>query len=404
MTRRTLWLVVRREWKAGRKPFLISSAIVLAVVAIAMTIFANAQRAEEERPVGATHQLGLIGETPPDLAEEMRRRLPADDVLAVVRLNDVSQAEDELAVGDLDAVVVGDSTVLWSAGVSRVFSDGLVDSLHRIEARERASTLGVSIDEVDWMLEDHLRHRLVEPVEESNEIEEAASAIAVILMFVAIMAYGQWIGYSVADEKGSRVIELILGAVPPHHLLTGKLLAVGTMGLSQLAMVGSVVLGYGIYADLITLPDLTAGLVVWMLIWFLLGFAMYGSVYAAGGSLAADTHEASTTLGLLNIIPIIGYAIGLASFSQGSDTALLRAMSLIPLWSPMIMPGRAARDWAAPAEVVISIVLMIAAVYGIIRLAGWAYRGGVARSGSRLRWMEAIRTGRDLSSRAAGRK
>ena len=84
------------------------------------------------------------------------------------------------------------------------------------------------------------------------------------------------------------------------------------------------------------------------------------------------------------------------TFSQGSDTFLLRLSSLIPLWAPMTMPGRIARGWATPPEVAVSILLMVLAIYGVIRFAGWVYRGGVARAGSKLRWSEALRTGRDL--------
>jgi ABC-2 type transport system permease protein len=145
------------------------------------------------------------------------------------------------------------------------------------------------------------------------------------------------------------------------------------------------------------MPDLAAGLVLWMIVWFLLGYAFYGAIYAAGGSLVVDTHEASSTLGVLNILPIVGYIFGIIAFSRGADTALLRIFSLIPLWAPMTMPGRIARGWATPWEVGLSVLLMLLAIYGIIRFAGWVYRGGVARASSKLGWREAFRAGRDLS-------
>jgi ABC-2 type transport system permease protein len=133
-----------------------------------------------------------------------------------------------------------------------------------------------------------------------------------------------------------------------------------------------------------------------MLVWFLLGFAFYGAIYAAGGSLVSDTHEASSTLGVLNIVPIVGYVLGIIAFSQGTDTALLRTFSLVPLWAPMTMPGRIARGWAAPWEVGVSIMLMLVTIYAIIRMAGWVYQGGVARATSKLGWRDAFHTGRDL--------
>jgi ABC-2 type transport system permease protein len=149
-------------------------------------------------------------------------------------------------------------------------------------------------------------------------------------------------------------------------------------------------------ANLVNLPDFTLGLVPWMLVWFLLGFAFYGAIYAAGGSLVDDTHEASSTLGVLNIVPIAGYAFGVVAFAQGTDTTLLRVFSLIPMWTPMTMPGRIARGWATTWEVALSIVVMLLATYGVIWIAGRVYLGGVARATSKLGWRDAFRTGRDL--------
>ena len=396
MTWRTIALVMRREWKAARKPFLVSTTIILTVVGLGLAAVTWAQRNEPVRETWDVYGIGVVGATPIGLKSEIRTWLPERSDVETKYFVDLERAEQELSEGKVSAVVVEGETVLWSPYARGPIVDSLVQALRTIELRERAAELELSSADVEWMLEDHLTFRTVEAAEDLSKAEEAASAIAVIVMFTAIIAYGQWIGYSVAEEKGSRVVELILGAVPPHHLLSGKLIAVGSMGLAQMTLVGSLVVGYSIAADLVNIPDVATGLVVWMLVWFFLGYAFYGSLYAAGGSLAADTHEASSTLTVLNLVPIFGYVFGLITFSQGSDTFLLRLSSLIPLWAPMTMPGRIARGWATPPEVAVSILLMVLAIYGVIRFAGWVYRGGVARAGSKLRWSEALRTGRDL--------
>jgi ABC-2 type transport system permease protein len=301
-----------------------------------------------------------------------------------------------MPAGKLAAVVIDDDTVLWGPWMSFAMAESLADALRTLKARELGSDLGLTAAEVGSLLNPELEFRTVEPRDEGSEADEATSAIAVIVMFAAIIAYGQWIGYSVADEKGSRVVELILGAVPPRQLLTGKLLAVGSMGLAQMTGVGVLVVGYGLAANLVNLPDFTLGLVPWMLVWFLLGFGFYGAIYAAGGSLVNDTHEASSTLGVLNIVPIVGYVFGIIASSQGTDTTLLRVFSLIPVWAPMTMPSRIARGWAVPWEVGLSVVFMLLAIYGVIWIAGRVYFGGVARATSKLSWRAAFRAGRDL--------
>ena len=393
---RTVGLVMRRELRAARKPFLISTAILLVVAAAALTIMKIVENNDTENG-SITYGLGMVGAVPPQLPSEVRSRLPEGHELVTRRFGTVEAAEEALRNGEVGVAVVDDDTVLWGPWVSVTIAESLVDSLRALKADGQAADLGLTSEEVESLLDPQLEFRSIERADDGSKADEAASAIAVIVMFGAILAYGQWIGYSVADEKGSRVVELILGAVPPHHLLTGKLLAIGSMGLTQMTLLGSLVVGYGIVADLVNMPDLALGLVLWMIAWFFLGFAFYGAIYAAGGSLVSDTHEASTTLGALNILPIVGYVFGIITFSQGTDTGLLRIFSLIPIWAPMTMPGRIARDWASPWEVALSVVLMLLAIYGVIRLAGWVYRGGVARASSKLSWREALRAGRDLT-------
>lgn len=401
MIMRTIGLVARREWRAARKPFWTSTVILLLVAAAALAIMTVVENNDAADDGSVTYGLGMVGAVPYQLPAEVRSRLPEGHSLATSRFATVEAAEEALQEGNVGVVVVGEDTIVWGPWVSGIFAESLVDSMQALKARDQANDLGLTPAEVESLLDPQLEFRTVEPAEDGTEAEQAAGAIAVIVMFGAIIAYGQWIGYSVADEKGSRVVELILGAVPPHHLLTGKLIAIGSMGLGQMTLLGSLVVGYGITANLVNMPDLAAGLVSWMVVWFLLGFAFYGSIYAAGGSLVSDTHEASSTLGVLNILPIIGYVFGVIAFSQGSDTALLRTFSLIPLWAPMTMPGRIARGWAAPWEVALSATLMLLSIYAVIRIAGWIYRGGVARASSKLSWREAFRAGRDLGKRPA---
>lgn len=396
MILRTIGLVMRRELRAARKPFLISTVILLVVTAAALAVMTVVENNDAADDGSVTYGLGMVGAVPPQLPAEVRSRLPEGHSLVTARFGTVEAAEEALRDGNVGVVVVGEETVVWGPWVSGIIAESLVDSLQAVKAGGKAADLGLTAREVESLLDPQLEFRNVEPAYDGTEAEQAAGAIAVIVMFGAIIAYGQWIGYSVADEKGSRVVELILGAVPPHHLLTGKLVAIGSMGITQMTLVGSLVVGYTLTADLVNMPDLASGLVIWMVVWFLLGFTFYGSIYAAGGSLVSDTHEASSTLGVLNILPIIGYIFGVIVFSQGTDTALLRTFSLIPLWAPMTMPGRIARGWAASWEVAASVALMLLSIYGVIRMAGWVYRGGVARASSKLSWREAFRAGRDL--------
>ena len=215
-------------------------------------------------------------------------------------------------------------------------------------------------------------------------------------MFVGIIAYGQWIAYGVVEEKANRVAELILGAISPSQLLTAKMLALGGLGLTQLLLVtGLGLMAANTFLDF-ALPPVAWSAAGWLIFWFVVGFSFYGALYAASGSLAADTQQAGSFIGPLNLLPGIGYMLGVISFSSSSDT-LARILSLIPFWSPMLMPGRIATGSVTDWELAVAIVLTIASTILVVRLSGRVYLGGITHATRRVGWKQAFRGGVDLS-------
>lgn len=388
-------IIIGREYRAWRKPFLISSAIILVVVAAALTIATViANRSDEP----TTHEVALSGSTPPTFRDEATGFLPEGIEVSFVHFTSASDAEAAAESGEVAAAVIDDDTIIWGSGVPDPLGDGMIRALANAQARQRAMELGITAVELERLLTPQLEVRDANPTpdDESSKTDEAIAVVATIAMFGAILAYGQWIGYAVVEEKANRVVEVLLGAIRPHQLMGAKVFSIGSLGLVQIAGVGLVALGYGIATDGIGIPSARGSTVIWVTVWFLLGYAFYGSLYAAAGSLASNTQEAGSTMGPLAIFLAIGYILGIASFGEGLDTGVLQAISLIPLWAPLVMPGRIVRGWAEPWEVAIALMVMAAAIYGMLRLAGWIYTGGVARATQKLGWREALRAGREL--------
>ena len=120
----------------------------------------------------------------------------------------------------------------------------------------------------------------------------AIGFVLAIVLFMAIILYGQWIAYSVAEEKSSRVMEVILGAATPFELLAGKVVGVGALALTQYIVVfvpaaiallfqgqiaslifGGSADGAAGLADTLT-SGLSIGLLVAFGVFFVLGFAL----------------------------------------------------------------------------------------------------------------------------------
>jgi ABC-2 type transport system permease protein len=218
-----------------------------------------------------------------------------------------------------------------------------------------------------------------------------------ILIFMMIVMYGTWIAMSVVEEKSSRVMEVVLNAASPFQLMAGKVLGVGSVAFTQYA---AVVLSGGLallFQDAIAAAvlgegggaSLPEGLSIGMLLAFglygVLGFLLYSCLFAAAGSLVSRQEDVTTAVMPLTLLSGAGYMIALYA-SMG--TLDIRAgwvilLSLLPFLAPFMMLSRIADGAVQPVEVVLSIVLLVAALGAALWVASRIYRAGVLLYGQR---------------------
>lgn len=223
-----------------------------------------------------------------------------------------------------------------------------------------------------------------------DEADELLGFLGVIIMFMAILMTGQVLLIGVAEEKNSRVAEVVLGAMRPRWLLLGKVIAIGVIGLFEVLLTGALVLFVGGSLDTIELPAATGGAVAVVVLWFLLGFAFYATVYAAAGALVARHQNAANAAGPINLVVMIGYFIGVISATGVQTNVVLKIASLTPPLAPTTMPLRMIQGTAEVWEIVVSIGLIVVAAYLMILVAERVYSGGLLMSG-KTRIREAFR-------------
>ena len=141
--------------------------------------------------------------------------------------------------------------------------------------------------------------------------------------------------------------------------------------------------------DAFEIPDAAGSVLAWALVWYILGFSFYAVAYAAAGSLVSRQEEAQNAAFPLTMMLMAAYFI--ASFSITGENPVLRVASLLPMFAPMTMPLRIAGADAAAWEITVSLLLMLATTYGLIRFAGRVYAGGLLQGASRVKWREAFR-------------
>ncbi|CAN5267948.1 hypothetical protein BH24CHL10_BH24CHL10_13430 [soil metagenome] len=217
----------------------------------------------------------------------------------------------------------------------------------------------------------------------------------VILTFMAILTYGNWVAQSVAEEKSGRVMELLITAATPRQLLTGKVLGSGAAGLTQyLAIVAAAIIGFVANAPIseslgvsgqspISLPDLNA----WMLLafgaFFLLGFVLYSTLYAAAGSMVSRIEDVQQAVGPLIFLSMAGY---FASFTglNDPDAGWVGVLSFVPFFSPYLMPARMLLTSVGSGEILVALAILAVTLIAAMLFASRIYSAGVLMYGQRV--------------------
>ncbi|MGO9322179.1 MAG: ABC transporter permease [Solirubrobacteraceae bacterium] len=377
-----------RERVSGRVTRIVTVAtaiLVVAGIAIPGLIKSSA----------SSTKIGLVGSRSQALAPALERTAKAAQV--TVRLSDIASAGAARALldaGKLDvAIDVGASSATievkqsLSAGTRSVIA-AAVDEAHFRTALAQA---GVPLAKVlPAVTPAPLGTIVLKPQPADQDARYVAAIFVGLLMYLAITLYGTAVATGVAQEKTSRTAEVLLSAVKPGQLLVGKVLGIGLVGLGQLAI--------AVVAGLLTNAAVHSAKIpgsVWVLMpaflaFFVAGFALYAFALAATGALVARQEEVqAATLPLIMPLPI-GYVLTFVAVSSPNAT-WLRVISWLPPLTPTLMPARIALGTVDWWEYPLVAVIMLASIYGIVRVASAVYAGGLLRGGTRLTWRTALR-------------
>lgn len=219
---------------------------------------------------------------------------------------------------------------------------------------------------------------------------QGVSIIGLILTFVMLSQYNTWILMGVMEEKSSRVIEVLLSAVRPIQLLTGKVLGIGLVAFAQatLIVVVALVLAKSVGSDL--LHGTAPVVLVSTLAWLVLGYAFYCWVYAAAGSTAERQDQVQTLAFPLSVPLIFGYVASLTEASSGNPADWFKVLAYLPPTAPFAMPVLVGLDAVSWWEFLASAVISVLCTVAIARLATGIYRRAILRTGGRVRLRDVL--------------
>lgn len=199
------------------------------------------------------------------------------------------------------------------------------------------------------------------------------------LMFAGVFGINQQMLTSVVEEKSSRVMELLLAAVSPLELMTGKILGLAAVGFSLVLFWGGAAFGTAAYKGMSGL--LKPELVVYFVIYFILGFLLISAMLAAIGSVCNTVKEAQSLMVPVTMTLIIPMMCWFFITAKPTGT-FATVLSFIPPITPMIMMLRLAAEPNLPTiQIVASILLLAATVPVVFWAAAKVFRTGVLMYG-----------------------
>ena len=248
-----------------------------------------------------------------------------------------------------------------------------------------SSRIGIDVERVD---------------REGTRSQEIASVLGLVLTFVLYMMfiiYGQMITRGVLEEKTSDIAEILVSSVRPWELMLGKILGIGAMGLTQIAIWATTLAGLTLYGlagsstalseigvDLsaTSLPLIRLGLA--FIVFFLLGYFLYASVFAAVGAIVGDQDDVQQVSFFPMLLIIVPFILAFSAAQAGTaDSTLMVAASYFPFFTPILMLVRVTMGAAAGWEVLLSIAILLVSIVGVAWLAGRIYRVGILMKGKR---------------------
>lgn len=427
---RNMWLIIRREYleRVRTRSFLILTLLVPGIMTVVMMLPAKLATMGEKTQrlvvVTSTPQFGEVvrqrflsattdtdqdDEETPDSGkknpeEEYRIDVdanPTEAERAVLRDKVSSEAIDGYLWLSDDAIASG--KVTWTSRNMAGFGERshLSAILNRILQYQRLSANGLTTDKAEQLL----KPVKVEAVRLEHGKESKGSGggkflevvVMVMLLYMAVLLYGISVMRSVLEEKTSRILEVLLSSATSTQLMTGKLLGVGAVGLTQI-LVWVVIAGVFALPAMAMQPSfgelqIPIGVLLAFAIFFLLGYLLYSTMYATIGAITT-TEQEGQQLQFFIVIPLVLSVFMLAPVVRSPDAPLVVWLSMVPFFAPVLMYARIVVQTPPLWQIALCLALLIATIAGLLVLCARIYRIGILIYGKRpnlpeiLKWLK----------------
>ncbi len=411
---RNIFLVARREYQEQiRGRAFIFSTVLMPLIMVALMAWGSYT---DRKAAGGKH-VAIVAENQV-LANEVRRRMLDDkdaqfavDVIAPASQQERDALRKEIQSRAIDGVLAidtssaGEITASYTSLASGGFVNlgGMRSALNHALANERLLAGGVKQADVDAALKpvsiETFQLKKDGKIGESNGASPFYKAMLMLfLLSMPIMLYGLDMARAIIEEKTSRIFEVLLAIARPDDLLAGKMLGVGAVGLTQVAIwtvaatlfLGSALATTALTGDFALHFSWMEGL--FFPVYFILGFALFSAMFS-GLAATCETAQDLQKFMVLAIIPLYLCMGVIMVLLKDPNSVWSVAATLCPFTSPYIVIPRMGMTTVPLWQLAVSIVLLILSIWAMLWFSSRLYRVGILMYGKRatipelLRWL-----------------
>jgi len=208
-----------------------------------------------------------------------------------------------------------------------------------------------------------------------------------VLFLVSVFVSSGYLLEGVSEEKESRVIEIVLGAITPDHLLVGKLVGQAAAGLLQVGIwvLGGLALLPLLLRQLGDLGEvaLSPAIVPLSVLVFLLGFLLLAGVYASAAAMSTSSREGQQLAAWLAVVVAVPFMFSTAIIYQ-PDGGLAVAFTFVPFMAPpavLLRLAAGSQDWLT---ISVGLAILAASIPVMLWVSTRIFRIGLLVYGKRL--------------------
>lgn len=211
--------------------------------------------------------------------------------------------------------------------------------------------------------------------------------IFIMMLMFLVLSTGQMLIRSVIEEKGNRIIEVLVSSCSSQELMSGKIIGLSLLGLTTVAFWAVMLIAVNFATPV---PFVAVDNLALLIMYFILGYFMYVGIFIIAGSTVSTEQEAQQMTGYITLILVIPIAFAVPVMFN-PDSTLVTVLSQIPLLTPTMMALRFSVQMPAWWEIALSLTTMIVTIYGLMWAAGKVFRIGILITGKKPNFGEIVR-------------